>query len=229
MGDARDGLRHERDGEDAQQDAAVPTKAKHAQQRHVAIALGEKRHAGKQQNGAPGNEAKLIHDKARELRGTGLADILACLGQAVNLGGRRAHHHGRQVAKEDTARLDRDQVANTDGRIGIEPDGDRIGNDAKEQVQEHAKACSNEPRRLNARHGSPELSHLTGHNQINDIANQYDADKNGTAACTLVVIAARGLNLDLGLRCMLRGLRHEAPSDRPNILHIVPARATSRT
>ena len=48
MGDARDGLRHERDGEDAQQDAAVPTKAKDAQQRHVAIALGKKGHASKQ-------------------------------------------------------------------------------------------------------------------------------------------------------------------------------------
>ena len=48
MGDARDGLRHERDGENAKQDAAVPTKAKDAQQRHVAIALGKKRHASKQ-------------------------------------------------------------------------------------------------------------------------------------------------------------------------------------
>ena len=48
MGDARDGLRHERDGEDAKQDAAVPTKAKDTQQRHVAIALGKKRHASKQ-------------------------------------------------------------------------------------------------------------------------------------------------------------------------------------
>ena len=229
MRDARDGLGHERDGKDAKQNAAVTAKAKDAQQRHIAIALGEKRHAGKQQNGAPGNEAKLIHDKARELRGTGLANVLACLGQAVDLGRRGTHHHGRQVAKEDTARLDRDQVANADGRIGIEPDGDRIGNDAKEQVQEHAKACSNEPRGLDARHGGPELSHLTGHDQIDDIANQHDADKNGTATCTLVVIAARGLNLDLGLRCMLRGLLHEAPSDRPNILHIVPARATSRT
>ena len=48
VGDARDGLRHERDGEDAKQDAAVPTKAKDAQQRHVAIALGKKGHASKQ-------------------------------------------------------------------------------------------------------------------------------------------------------------------------------------
>ena len=85
--EARDGLGHERDGKDAKQNAAVAAKAKDAQQRHVAIALGEKRHAGKQQNGAPGNEAKLIHDKARELRGAGLAHVLACLGQAVDLGG----------------------------------------------------------------------------------------------------------------------------------------------
>mgnify|MGYP000302607923 CR=1 FL=1 len=118
MGDARDGLGHQRHGKDAEQDTAMAAKTKDAQQRHVAIALGEKRHAGKQQNGAPGNEAKLIHDKARELRGTGLADVLACLGQAVDLGRRGTHHHGRQVAKEDTARLDRDQVANATGELG---------------------------------------------------------------------------------------------------------------
>ena len=47
MGDARDGLRHERDGEDTKQDAAVAAKTKDAQQRHVAIALGKKRHASK--------------------------------------------------------------------------------------------------------------------------------------------------------------------------------------
>ena len=37
------------------------------------------------------------------------------------------------------------QVADADGRIGIEPDGDRIGHNAKEQVHEHAKTRDNEP------------------------------------------------------------------------------------
>ena len=85
MGDARDGLRHERDGEDAKQDAAVSTKAKDAQQRHVAVAFGKKRHTGEQQDSAPGDQAKLVHDKARELRGAGLAHVLAGLGQAIDL------------------------------------------------------------------------------------------------------------------------------------------------
>ena len=227
--DARDGLGHKRDGKDAEQNAAVAAKAKDAQERHIAIALGEKRHAGEQQNGAPGNEAKLIHDKAGELRGSGLANVLAGFGQAVDLGRRGTHHHGRQVAKEDAARLDRDEVANTDGRIGIEPHSDRVGHDAKNQIQEHAKARDKKPRHLNARHGGPELPHLTGHNQIDDIAHQHDADENSAAACALVVIAARDLNLDLGLGCMLRGLRHVAPSNRQNIFDIVPVRATSRT
>ena len=229
MGDARDGLRHERDGEDAQQDATVPTKAKDAQQRHVAIALGKKRHASKQEDSAPGNESKLVHDKARELRGSGLADVLARLGQAVDLGGSRAHHHRRQVAKEDSTRLDRDQVADADGRIGIEPDGDRIGHNAKEQVQEHAEARSGKPGRLDARHSGPELPHLPGYHQIDDITHQHDADKDGAAACALIVISARGLNLNLGLRRMLRGLRHETPSNSQNILDIVPARTIDRT
>ena len=79
MGDARDGLRHERDGEDAKQDAAVSTKAKDAQQRHVAVAFGKKRHTGEQQDSAPGDQAKLVHDKTRELRGAGLAHVLAAL------------------------------------------------------------------------------------------------------------------------------------------------------
>lgn len=123
----------------------MSTKAKDAQQRHVAVAFGKKRHTGEQQDSAPGDQAKLVHDKTRELRGAGLAHVLARLGQAVDLGGSRAHHHGRQVAKEDATRLDRDQVADADGRIGIEPDGDRIGHNAKEQVHEHAKTRDNEP------------------------------------------------------------------------------------
>ena len=145
MGDARDGLRHERDGEDAKQDAAVSTKAKDAQQRHVAVAFGKKRHTGEQQDSAPGDQAKLVHDKTRELRGAGLAHVLAGLGQAIDLSRGGAHHHGRQVAKEDATRLDRDQVADADGRIGIEPDGDRIGHNAKEQIHEHAKTRDKEP------------------------------------------------------------------------------------
>ena len=134
MCDARDGLGHERDGKDAEKNAAVAAKTKDAKQRHVAIALGEKRHAGEQQNGTPCHQTKLIHDKAGELRGTRFAHILAGFGQAIDLGRRGAHHHGRQVAKEDTARLDRNEVANADRRIGIEPDGDRVRHDAKKQV-----------------------------------------------------------------------------------------------
>ena len=59
-------------------------------------------------------------------------------------------------------------------------------------------------KRLDARHCGPELPHLPGYHQIDDITHQHDADKNGAAACALIVISARGLNLDLGLRRMLR-------------------------
>ena len=154
---------------------------------------------------------------------------MARFGQTVDLGGSRAHHHGREVAKEDATRLDRDQVADADGRIRIEPNGDRIGHNAKEQIHEHAKTRDNEPWRLDARHSGPELPHLPGYHQIDDITHQHDADKDGAAACALIVISARGLNLDLGLRCMLRGLRHETPSNSQNILVIVPVRAIGRS
>lgn len=122
----------------------MTAKAKDAQQRHVAITLGEKRHAGEQQNGTPCHQAKLVHDKAGELRGTRFAHVLAGFGKAVNLSRRRAHHHGCQVAKEDAARLDRNEVADADGRIGVEPNGDRVRHDAKNEIQKHTKACGEE-------------------------------------------------------------------------------------
>ena len=220
MSDARDGLGHQRHGKDAEQNATVAAKTKDAQQRHVAITLGEKRHTGEQQNGAPCHQTKLVHDKARELRGTRLAHVLAGFGQAVNLGRRRAHHHRRQIAKEDAARLDRNEVADADGRIGVEPNGDRVRHDAKNKIQKHTKACSEEPGHLDTGHSGPKLPHLPGHDQIDDVADQHNANEDGAATRALVVIAAR--NLDLGLWAMLRGLRHEAPSDRQSIWPIVP-------
>ena len=190
----------------------MATKAKDAQQRHVAIALSEKRHTRKQEDGAPCHQAKLVDDKTRKLRRAGLAHIKAGPGQAIDLRRRGSNHHRRQVAKEDAARLDRDKVADTDGRLRIDPYGNSVGNNAKKQVHQHAQACDDEPRSLNGRHSGPELSHLPGYNQIDDVAHQHDADKNCAAARALAVIAARNLNLNLGLVRMLRGLNHEAPS-----------------
>ena len=212
MGNAGDGFGHKRDGEDAEQDKAMAAKAKDAQQRHVAIALGEKRHACKQEDGTPCYQAKLVDDKTRKLRRAGLAHIEAGPGQAIDLRRRGSDHHGRKVAKEDAARLDRDKVANTDGRLRIDPYGNSVGDNAKNQVHQHAQTCSDEPWGLNGRHGGPELPHLPGYNQIDDVAHQHDADENSAATRALGVIAARDLNLNLGLMRMLRGLNHEAPS-----------------
>ena len=212
MRHARDGLGHERHSEDAEQDAAVPAKAKDAEQRHVTVALGKKRHAGDEQNGTPCHKAELVDDEARELRRPGLAHVLARLGQTIDLSRCGAHHHRGQVTEEDAARLDRDQITDADGRVRVKPDGDRIGDDAEHQIEQHDQAGGDEPRSLDARHGSPELTHLPGHHQITDIGDQDDTDKDGAAACSLVVVAAGSLDLDLRCRhIMFRGIRHGSP------------------
>ena len=82
---ARNHLGHERHGKDAQEDEAVTAEAEDAQDGDVAVMLGKIRHARKKQNGAPGHQAELVHDKARELRGTGLAHVLPRLGETIDL------------------------------------------------------------------------------------------------------------------------------------------------
>ena len=220
-----DGLGHERNGEDAEQNAAMPAEREHAQKRHVAVALRKKRHARQQQDGAPGNEAELVDDKARELRGARLAHVLPRLGKAIDLSRGGTHHHGREIAEEDTARLHGDEVADTDRRLGVEPDGDGIGHDAKEQVHEHAEARSHEPGSLHAAHGAHELRDLTGHDKIDDVDDEDGTDEDRATTSALVVVAARRFNLDLGFsRSMMRRVGHDAPSRCGHSQYIVALR-----
>ena len=117
MGDARDGLRHERDGEDAQQDAAVSTKLKTHSRRHVAVAFGK--------NGI--RASSRIAPQATRPNWYTIKRVNCVApasptfwrpwsGDRSERGG--AHHHGRQVAKEDATRLDRDQVTDATGELG---------------------------------------------------------------------------------------------------------------
>jgi len=155
----------------------------------------------------------LVDYEARELRGSGLSHVLAGFGEAVDLRGRGTHHHGRQVAKKDTAGLDRDKVADTHGRIGIEPDGDRIRGDTEDEIEQHADAGSDKPRSLNVLHSIHELSNLAGCNQIHDKAEKREADEDGSAARALMVVAACGLRVNARLwGCCIGRINHSAPT-----------------
>ena len=207
-----DGVGHEADGHDGEQQQRMPAKAEDAEQRDVAVLLGEKRHLGDQQDGAPCHEAELVHQKARELRRAGFAHVHAALGETVDLSGRGADLHGGKVAKEDAAHLDGDEVADADGRVGVEPYGDGVGGDAEEHVEDHAQARDDEPRDLHVAHGAHEVGDLPRDHEVDDIDHEHEADKDGAAASTLVVVTARGGGIDRRRRSgMFGGIRHGAP------------------
>ena len=212
MRQTRHHARHERHGKDTKQDEAVAAKTEDAQQRDVAVVLGKIRHPGQKQNGAPGNETKLVHDESRELRGAGLSHVLSCLGQTVNLSRRGAHHHGREIAKKDARGLDGNKIANTHRRIGIEPHGNRVSKDTEDEVQEHEEAGNEEPAALHRRHGAPKLRHLSRDHQIDDIGDEDNADEDGATTRGFGVVAAGNLNVNLRMRSfVLKGPRHGSP------------------
>ncbi len=147
----------------------------------VPTALDEERQPEGHEQRAPCHEAELVHHEPRELNGPCLADALPRLGEPVDLGGRGAHHHGREVAEEDAARLDRHQVAHADRTRRIAPDGDGIGRDAEHEVQKHGRARCKKPGRLHGPQGVDELRDLSGCGEEGEIQDGDRADERRAA------------------------------------------------
>ena len=201
VGELGDGTRQQRHGEDAEQNAHVPAKAEHAEdgeRLHIRIAVNEEGQTRGEQDGTPCHQTELVHDEARELRGAGLAHVLPGLGEPVDLGGCGPHHHGRQVAEEDAARLNGDEVADAHRRHRVQPHSDGVGDDTEHQVEEHAQARYEEPGHLHGGERGHELGHLARHHQVDAERGERQHDEDGAAAGALAVVA-RGLGVHLGL------------------------------